>query len=50
MTNTLRITKDMLDANNVYVGSEDVTNFQGSIEIAADLGRVRFMGSLCASL
>ena len=38
----LKITKADLGADNFYVGATDVSDFDGSIEIAADLGRVRF--------
>lgn len=38
---TLIITKNMLDADNSYVGEPDVTEWVGHIEIAASLGRVR---------
>lgn len=46
---TLHITRADLDANNVYIGAADVTDWQGDIEIAADLGWVRFPSSLRAS-
>ena len=39
---TLQITKKHLDADNYYVGKEDVTNFDGHIEIDESLGWVRF--------
>ena len=44
----LTITAADLDADGVYIGTTDVTNFDGHIEIAADLGRVRFGLSLNA--
>lgn len=37
----LTITKSDLDAENFYIGAVDVSDFDGSIEIAADLGRVK---------
>lgn len=40
----LTITKVDLDAENFYIGAVDVSDFDGSIEIAADLGRVKFKG------
>ena len=46
---TLIITKEMLDADNFYIGSESVENFEGHIEISANLGYVKFKGSLRAS-
>ena len=46
---TLYITAADLDENNVYVGTADVTDWIGSIEIAANLGWVRFSGGLRAS-
>ena len=39
---TLKITKNELNANNEYIGSVDVSNFDGHIEIAALLGYVKF--------
>lgn len=47
--NTLTITKAMLDADNTYVGETDVTEYDGHIEIAADLGCVRFTSGLSAA-
>ncbi len=47
--NILKITRDDLDENNFYIGSTDVTNFDGSIEIAENLGIVRFKKSITAS-
>ena len=45
---TLRITAaDVKDGK--YVGKEDVSNFEGHIEIAGGLGWVTFAGYLCAS-
>ena len=49
MSNVLKITKDDLDKNNIYVGDADVTNFSGSIEIEANLGCVKFTTSVRAS-
>ena len=46
---TLYITKDMLNADNVYVGTADVTAWVGHIEIAASLGYVKFKTSLSAT-
>jgi len=45
----LRITKADLDADGYYVGSADVSNFDGSIEIDGDLGWVRFKRDLRAT-
>jgi hypothetical protein len=39
---TLHITKSDLDADNFYIGATDVTDWSGDIEIAADLGQVKF--------
>ncbi len=44
----LRITADDIDAEGNYVGAADVTDWGGSIEIAADLGCVRFRDVLRA--
>ena len=44
----LKITKADLGADNFYVGATDVSDFDGSIEIAADLGRVRFKAGVKA--
>ena len=38
----LKITKEMLDAENNYIGEQSVSDFDGSIEISAALGYVRF--------
>jgi hypothetical protein len=48
--NILHITAADLDADNVYIGGADVSGYDGSIEIAADLGVVRFKASLVAKL
>lgn len=47
---TLKITKEMLDADNFYIGATDLSaeEYDGHIEIAAKLGRVRFKLSLRA--
>jgi len=45
---TLTITKADLDETGSYVGQEDVSDFDGHIEIAADLGRVKFSTSVRA--
>ena len=46
----LKITKTMLDADNFYIGAEDVDKgFDGHIEIAAGLGRVKFKLSIIAT-
>lgn len=44
----LVITKQHLDENNNYIGP-DVSDWQGSIEIEARLGRIVFKGSLKAT-
>lgn len=50
MTKTkLIITKADLDVNGLYAGAADVTNWQGDIEISADLGWVKFSANLRAS-
>ncbi len=36
------VTKDQLDADNKYIGSVDLTNFKGHLEIEASLGWVVF--------
>ena len=36
------VTKDQLDGDNRYTGTVDLTQFDGSIEIEANLGRVIF--------
>ena len=46
---TLTITAADLDAYGFYAGSADVSNYQGHIEIVADLGWVRFKASLGAT-
>ena len=46
---TLTITAADLDAYGFYAGSADVSNYQGNIEIVADLGWVRFKASLGAT-
>lgn len=46
---TLVITRSMLDADNRYVGSADITAWIGHIEIAADLGTVMFRATLSAA-
>jgi len=48
--NVLKITKTDLDSDNFYVGTDDVADFSGAIEIEAGRGRVRFRGRLKASL
>jgi len=47
--NTLKITKADLDADNYYIGVTDVSQeYDGSIEIDADLGTAKFKTSLRA--
>ena len=43
---TLTITAADLDQDGFYIGKTDVTDFDGHIEIAADLGLVRFRAAL----
>ena len=43
---TLNITKADLNERNEYIGATDVSDFAGHIEIAADLGRVKFKASI----
>lgn len=50
MTEILTITKDHIDADGFYIGADDVSNFDGHIIIAANLGTVRFRGHLSATL
>ena len=43
MTSQIHIvTKDQLNADNEYIGTVDLSNFDGAIEIGADLGWVKF--------
>ena len=44
----LKITATDLDEDNFYIGSENVADFDGTIEIAALLGCVKFKGHLKA--
>jgi hypothetical protein len=46
---TLIITRADLNYRNEYVGKTDVTDFDGAIEIEADLGLVRFRAFLRAT-
>ena len=46
---TLKITAADLDEDGFYIGQADATNFAGHIEIAADLGWVRFKAALRAA-
>ena len=46
---TLHLTKEHFDENGWYIGEANVTNFEGSIEIAAGLGWCRFKASVRAS-
>ena len=49
MINILRITKEMLDKDNVYVGGVNVSEeYDGSVEIEANLGIVKFKTKLWA--
>jgi len=43
------ITKDQIDSDGNYIGNTDLTNFQGHIEIAENLGTVKFAKSLVSS-
>lgn len=45
----LKITKADLDETGKYVGAADVTNFDGSIEITANLGQIGFEFALRAT-
>ena len=45
----LKITAADLDKDGFYIGQADATNFAGHIEIAADLGWVRFKAALRAA-
>ena len=45
----LKITAADLDENGFYIGKADVPNFAGHVEIAADLGWVRFKAALRAA-
>ena len=45
----LKITAADLDENGFYIGKADVPNFAGHVEIAADLGWVRFKAALHAA-
>lgn len=47
--NVLKITREMLNANNEYIGATDVSDFDGAIEIEPNLGIVRFKISLRAT-
>ena len=42
MLTTHLITKDMLDKDNAYIGEVDLSDFNGSLELAEGLGWVRF--------
>ena len=46
---TLVITQDLLNANGEYIGADEVSQFDGHIEIAADLGVVKFSAGLRAT-
>jgi hypothetical protein len=46
---TLHITREMVAPDGTYTGP-DVSDWQGHIRIAADLGTVRFPGALRATL
>ena len=46
---TLSITQDQLNDNGEYIGADDVSQFDGHIEIAANLGVVRFSAGLQAT-
>jgi hypothetical protein len=39
---THTITKEQIDGNGYYIGSENLTDFQGHIQIAENLGTVKF--------
>ena len=47
--NTHIITKDQLDADNNYIGSVSLADFQGSLEIESSLGWVNFSKTLNVS-
>jgi hypothetical protein len=46
---TLTITAADLDADGFYTGTENVSHWPGAIVIEADLGTVRFRGTLRAT-
>ena len=46
---TLTITREDIDDAGNYIGASDVSAWQGRIEIAADLGWVRFAGDVRAT-
>lgn len=46
---TLKLTKNDFDFNKVYIGSVDVTDYNGNIEIESDLNTVCFLKDLKAS-
>ena len=47
--NTHIITRDQLDKNNTYIRIVPLEDFQGSIQISANLGTVKFRGRIKAS-
>ena len=46
---TYRITKSEIDNDGYYIGTTDVANYDGHLEIEMNLGWVRFRGSVRVS-